>query len=97
MNVAWSDDALNRLQEIEQTISRRSPMYARSLARRIIQRCDRLVFFPRSSPIVLEYRGREIRELLESSDRIFYRVGEDEVEIMAIIHATRRRPPTIAR
>jgi plasmid stabilization system protein ParE len=43
--------------------------------------------------MVPEYEIDEVRQLLESSYRIIYLIREDRIEVLAIIHTTRRELP----
>jgi toxin ParE1/3/4 len=46
-----------------------------------------------SGHAVPEYQDPAIRQVLEGNYRIIYRVGEEGVEILAVIHAARQLPP----
>jgi addiction module RelE/StbE family toxin len=92
MNVHWTESALNDLQAIEAYISRRSPQYARGLVERVFARSERLATHPRSGPVVPEYRDESLRELFEDPYRIVYRILDDRVDIIAVVHSARRMP-----
>jgi plasmid stabilization system protein ParE len=92
MNVYWSESALADIQAIEATIARHSQRYARAMVARIHQRGDQLSRFPRLGPVVPEYQNESLREVFESPYRIVYRVLDDRVEVIAVVHAARRLP-----
>ena len=91
MNVRWAESALDDLRAIETSIARHSDQYARVMVGRIFSRCERLENLPRLGPVVPELHDESLRELFEDPDRIIDRV-EDEITILAIVHAARRLP-----
>ncbi len=92
MNVHWTESALTDLQAVETYIARHSPRYAGGMVERIFARSGQLEEHPRLGAIVPEYDDETLRELFEDPYRVVYRVGEDRVDILAIVHAARRMP-----
>jgi toxin ParE1/3/4 len=92
MNVHWTESALADLRAIEAYISRHSTRYARGMIERIFARSERLAAHPRSGPVVPEYQDETLRELFEDPYRIVYRVLEDQVDVVAVVHSARRMP-----
>ncbi len=92
MNVHWTEAALSDLRAVEAYIARHSPQYAQSLIERIFARSAELANFPQLGPMVPEYDEVTLRELFEDPYRIVYRVLETQVDIVAIVHASRRLP-----
>jgi toxin ParE1/3/4 len=92
MNVHWTEAALSDLRAIETYITRHSPQYAQSLIDRIFARSGALADLPHLGPIVPEYEDETLRELFEDPYRIVYRVLEAQVDIVAVVHASRRLP-----
>lgn len=92
MIVNWTEAALTDLRAIETYIARHSPQYGRSTVERIFDHTDQLVDFPRLGAEVPEYADESLRELLENSFRIVYRVYEDRVDVVAVVHGARRMP-----
>lgn len=92
MNVHWTEAALSDLRAVEAYIARHSPQYARSLIERIFARSGELADFPHLGPMVPEYDDEAIRELFEDPYRIVYRVLEAQIDIVAVVHASRRLP-----
>jgi toxin ParE1/3/4 len=92
MNVHWTEAALTDLEAIEAYIARRSRQYALGVVERIFARSEQLATHPQSGPIVPEYQDNTLRELFENPYRIVYRVLEDRVDVVAIVHSARRMP-----
>jgi plasmid stabilization system protein ParE len=92
MTVSWTESALADLQAIEAHIALRSPRYAHALIERIVAHTARLADFPRIGPIVREYGDESLREVFEDPFRIVYRIDEDSISIVTIIHGARRLP-----
>jgi plasmid stabilization system protein ParE len=90
MKVRWTDKAKDHLRGIWDYIASDSPKYADRMIDRITRKGDSLRRFPMSGHAVPEYEDPAIRQILEGSYRIIYRVGEAGVEIL------RTRRPAIA-
>ena len=92
MIVNWTEAALADLRAIEAYIARHSPQYGRSMVERIFDRTGQLVDFPLLGPEVPEYEDESLRELLEGQYRIVYRVYEDRLDVVAVVHGAKRMP-----
>jgi addiction module RelE/StbE family toxin len=92
MIVNWTEAALDDLRAIEAYIARRSPQYGRKMIEDIFDRTERLADFPQLGGVVPEYEDESLRELLEHPYRIVYRVYEDRVDVVAVVHGARRIP-----
>ena len=92
MIVEWSERGADQLQAIRDYLARSSPGYAQTLAERIVQRTEMLADFPLLGAEVPEYADEAIRELIEHPYRILYRVSEEQIQIITIVHASRRLP-----
>jgi plasmid stabilization system protein ParE len=55
----------------------------------VFEAVKRLDVFPRSGRVVPEIGQGDIREILYGSYRIVYVVGEEEVNILTVFHASR--------
>ncbi len=89
--VKWTDRALNDLNEIAEYISKDSIRYAEITAEKLFARPDVLSQHPLIGTVVPEFNNRTIRQLLEGSYRIIYRiVSEDEIHVIAVHHSKRR-------
>ena len=59
---------------------------------RITRRTVQIVDQPYSSRKVPEYQAEDVRELIEKPYRIIYRIKQDRIEVLAIIHGARLIP-----
>lgn len=92
MNVRWTETATNHVTAIRDYLARSSSGYADVVAERIVRRTETLADFPFLGAEVPEYGDEAIREVFEHPYRILYRVHEDEVQIIGVIHAARQLP-----
>ncbi|MCA1616030.1 MAG: type II toxin-antitoxin system RelE/ParE family toxin [Acidobacteria bacterium] len=93
MRVFWTDAALGQLEATRDYFARTSPEYAQRLVERLITRSERIAGFPRSGRMVPEYEIDEVRQVVEGSHRIIYLIKEDQIEILALIHTSRKGLP----
>ncbi len=42
-----------------------------------------------------EYRRDDIREVIERPYRIIYRIKEDQIDVLAVIHSAQQLPPDV--
>ena len=87
--VIWAPRALAALEEIVEYIAKQSPANAASVAQRIVAATDRLADFPRMGRIVPEFNREDIREVIVFRYRIIYRVRQDSVQLLDIVHGAR--------
>jgi toxin ParE1/3/4 len=92
MNVHWTEAALADLRAIQTYVSRHSGQYATSLIERIFDQSAQLASHPRLGGVVPEYDDESLREILEHPYRIIYRILEQQIDIVAVIHGARRLP-----
>jgi toxin ParE1/3/4 len=93
----WSSRALTDLDSACEFIGRDSPRYAHLFAQRIVATIETIPQHPQLGAMVPEYEMEEIRERLFQNYRIVYRVRDESVQIVAIIHAARLLPPILPR
>jgi toxin ParE1/3/4 len=79
------------LEGIYEFIARRSELYARKLADKLVSRADELGDFPLLGRMVLRYNDPTIRELVVSPYTIVYLVQPEHIEILTVIHSSRDR------
>jgi toxin ParE1/3/4 len=84
--VRWSPQALRDLDALGEYLDRSSPQYARSLVARLYSAGDALAEFPLMGRRVPETDLDHIREIVRDGYRIVYFVGEDIVEVLAVLH-----------
>ncbi|GAA5127739.1 type II toxin-antitoxin system RelE/ParE family toxin [Alloalcanivorax gelatiniphagus] len=88
--VTWSPAALNDLRGIADYIAEDSPFYAEAVVNKIIEVSDTLAEHPNRGRIVPDWGLPDVRERFIYSYRLIYRVAEDEVAVLAVIHGRRR-------
>ncbi|HEX7315737.1 MAG TPA: type II toxin-antitoxin system RelE/ParE family toxin [Pyrinomonadaceae bacterium] len=93
MRVLWTDAALKQLEAIRDYLAQTSPDYARMVVERLVKRSEQVAVFPRSGRMVPEYEIDEVRQVIESSYRVIYLIKEGQVEILAVIHTSRKGLP----
>ena len=93
MKVTWSARAKLDLGDIASWIAADNPAAARAQVRRILDRARQLVQFPHSGREVLEYDDPTIREFVEGSYRVIYRVRPGAVQVVAVLQAQRLLGP----
>jgi len=89
MKIIWSQESLNKLDEIETYISLDSPERAIKFVDMIIEKAESLSLNPERGRIVPEYYIPEIREILQKNYRIIYRLKTDFIEIFTIFEGHR--------
>jgi plasmid stabilization system protein ParE len=62
------------------------------MVERIFAHSERLEAHPRLGPVVSEYDDETLRELFEDPYRIVYRLVEGRIDVVAVVHASRRMP-----
>lgn len=92
MNVHWTEAALADLRAAEAHIARHSTQYAASLIERIFARSGQLADFSHLGWMVPEHEDESLREVFEHPYRIIYRVLEQQIDILAVVHASRQSP-----
>ncbi len=92
MIVHWTEAALTDARAIETYIARHSARYAQGLIDRLFSRTESLADLPRLGAMVPEYDDENLRELFEDPCRIVYRILEQQIDVVAVVHAARRFP-----
>ena len=87
--IEWSNSAQTDLNEILDYIANDSPQYALSLYDLIEEKLDNLREFPRIGRKVSGIEEFETRELIISSYRLIYRIIDDKIQIVRLIHGAR--------
>jgi len=95
MRVHWTQNAVEHLVNIYEYIALNSPTYARQMVDRITRRSEQIADQPLSGRKVPEYQIEEIRELIEKSYRIIYRIKADQIDVLAVIHGAQLLPEEI--
>jgi plasmid stabilization system protein ParE len=80
---------MNDLDAIYEYIASDSAIYAKRVIDRIIQRSNQISSFPYSGRKTPELNQSDIREIIEGSYRIIYRIKIDTIEILTVLHGAR--------
>ena len=87
--VKWSKPAKLDLKQIHGYISRDSRFYAEKVSLEIVEKSEKLGFFPEAGRIVPEIGDSNIREIFVYSYRLIYEIFPNSIEILALIHGKR--------
>lgn len=87
--VNWSFEAITDLEEISNYISKDSAYYASSFVQEILEACKSLNILPERGRIVPESDDTRIRELKVKEYRVMYKITDNTVTIIGIIHGRR--------
>jgi toxin ParE1/3/4 len=87
--IVWSRRAAQDLDSIADYIAADSPAYAGIVLKNIVNQTRILARFPHAGRKVPEFDDENIRELIVYSYRIIYRLQNDEVLVVAVIHGKR--------
>ena len=87
--VVWSPEAIEDLQSIAEYIQRDSEFYARAVVTKILDVTRSIKDFPLIGRIIPELENENIRERFIYSYRLVYRVAQDTITIVAVIHGKR--------
>jgi len=90
LKVRWTKAALGHLTAIYEYISLDSSLYAIRVVDKLTIKSRLLGDFPHSGSLVPEYQDQDIRQVVEWPYRIFYRITENEVQVLAILHGARQ-------
>ena len=89
MKIRWTHEALERLIEIEDYISKDSPGRAIQFVEQLIEHAELLSDKPRMGRTVPELANPDIRELLFKKYRIVYRLKANCIEILTVFEGHR--------
>jgi plasmid stabilization system protein ParE len=95
MKVVWSAAALSHLTRIYEYIAADSSRYALRMVDRLTGRSQQITKYPESGKSVPEYNDPQIREVIEGSYRIIYRIESHAVTVLAVIHGAQILPPKV--
>ena len=88
MRITWSRPAISNLEAIHDYISRDAPGRADRFVQRLIAAAEPLAGFPKIGRVVPEGDGRQ-REVAFDPYRIIYRIEDDEIFIVTVVHSAR--------
>ena len=93
--VSWSPTALDDVDAVAEYISRDSGAYARAVVTKIRDTARMLRRFPNAGRVVPELGDYTIRERFVYSYRLIYRIRDDRVLIVAVVHGRRLLEPLL--
>ncbi len=89
MDIIWSEPASLDLDNIKKYISNDSKYYADIFLAKLIKSAEKLEQFPEIGRIVPEINKKNIREIIFRPYRIIYKIHNDKIFILTIIHGAR--------
>ncbi|MCK4543128.1 MAG: type II toxin-antitoxin system RelE/ParE family toxin [Spirochaetales bacterium] len=84
MKVIWTDEALERMSEIDEFISRDSPLKAEEFIDFLISQEEIISQNPEIGRVVPELSNSGIRELIIKGYRLVYRIMSHRIEILTV-------------
>ncbi len=84
MKIFWTKEALLRLQDTEEYISRDNPVSAIELVDKLISVAETIVDYPEKGRIVPELSIEKIREVLHKNYRIVYLIKKNSIDILTV-------------
>jgi addiction module RelE/StbE family toxin len=90
VEIKWTSNALEEVDDIALYISKDSPNYAHIFVNQIYEMVSHLKQFPKFGRKVPEYSNPNLREILYKNYRIIYLIKEDHLEIISVVHGTRK-------
>jgi addiction module RelE/StbE family toxin len=93
MTVTWTEQALERLLEIERFVARDDPRAADRLVDKLIDRGEALAEHPDRGRRLLELSESGLRELVVDNYRIVYRRTPKVVEVLTVFEGHRLLRP----
>ena len=92
MKVHWTETAIQHLEKIHDYIAQNSRSYALRVVDRLTSRSRQIAQFPQSGRAVPEFDDPQVREVIEGSYRIIYRIKKNQIDVIAVIHGARQNP-----
>ena len=84
--IVWSPEALEDIESIAEYIERDSKFYAQAVVSKILNVAKGIPEFPYIGRVVPEFDDKDVRERFIYSYRLIYRINQDEILIIAVIH-----------
>ena len=84
MKLLWTNEALVRLREIEEYISKDNPKAAADFVDKLISLAEKITDNPEKGRIVPELSIEFIRELLHNNYRIVYLIKKKSIDVLTV-------------
>ena len=97
MSVEWSETAVSHLRTIRDSRHWKSAGYGQAIVDRIFHRAKQLDSNAYHGSEVTEYGDPNIREVFEYPYVIIYRVIDERVLIVTVLHSSRQIPETFPK
>ncbi|UCN01519.1 type II toxin-antitoxin system RelE/ParE family toxin [Sulfurimonas sp. SWIR-19] len=85
----WSEEALEDIESIATYIEKDSPTYAKSVVSKFFEKAEILQEFSELGRKVPETNDITIREIFIYSYRLIYKLNEDAILFIAVVHGKR--------
>ncbi len=85
MKIIWSPSAVDQVRDIASYIALDKPSVAVEWAEKIFNSVEILYDYPESGRVVSELNRKEIRELVQGSYRVIYKIKSKEKEILVLV------------
>ncbi len=95
MRVHWTNTAVDHLLAIHEYTAQNSEIYADRLMDRLTRRSEQIGRLPQSGRMVPEYKREDLREVIERPYRIIYRIKEEQIDVLAVVHSAQQLPPEV--
>lgn len=89
IKLEWSEEALEDIESISTYIEKDSPTYAKSVVSKFFEKAEILKDFIELGRKVPELNNTKIREIFGYSYRLIYKINEDTVLFVAVLHGKR--------
>ena len=93
MRVQWPHTAIAHLLAVSAPLARDAPLYAQRTVDRLTRRSEQLATFPQAGRMAPAYGAPDIREVIERPYRITYRIREDHIDVLGVVHRAQMSPP----
>ncbi|MFI5381875.1 MAG: type II toxin-antitoxin system RelE/ParE family toxin [Tepidisphaerales bacterium] len=87
--ILWTEIAYEDLHEAYRYIARDSVNYAAAFSERVLQTVSTLDAFPFGGRMVPEFGDTTVRETYVGRHRLIYKVTENAIQVLALIHGAR--------
>lgn len=89
MKVHWTEEAARDLEAIYDYIAADSPHHALKMVEKLLGRSDQIAQFPYSGRKIRDQDCDALREVIEGRYRIGYRILDDRIEVLKLVHTSR--------
>lgn len=84
--IFWTEPALADLLAVKDYIKRDSEFFSKRFVESVVEAVENIQMFPKMGRKVPENDDESLREILYQNYRIIYKLGKDDIFILAVIH-----------